>query len=185
MRKNKKKKGFTLIEAVAGLAMFAIVSTVIMNMIISVNKHNAMNKNQVDTHAISRAFNEAIKTARPVTIKDNLPDWEETDETKGKTPKYYFIAVNNVEDLTKVVVKDFLDKGTNTVAGIPYKLQDTTKDKSIEDLCGTAKDFEYGIKIKVQKRIDEKVYLFETTTMHTEKGILTATDRQFAISSEV
>ncbi|MGL5416013.1 MAG: pilus assembly FimT family protein [Clostridium sp.] len=186
MRKKKKKKGFTLIEAVAGLAMFAIVSTVIMNMIMGVNKHNAMNKNQVDTHAISRAFNEAIKTARPVTIKDKLTDWEETDEAEGKNAKYYFIGINNVDDLSKVVIKKFLNKDDTGVNGINYKLQEVTELDEIEALCNNlGQDFEYGIKVKVQKKKIEKVYLFETITMGVKEGIITATDRQFAISSEV
>ena len=185
-KKIKKKKGFTLIEVVAGLAMFAIVSTIIMNMVISVNKHNAMNKNKFDTYMVSKAFNETIKASRPVSIKDTMPNWDNTDESKGGHPANYFIAFNNIENLTDIVQGTLLKNSNPIISGINYSFNIVLSSQDIESLCNLyGKGYEYGIKIKIQKKVDEKVYLFDTVTMNIKEGVITSTERQFAISSEV
>lgn len=44
-------------------------------------------------------------------------------------------------------------------------------------------NYKYGIKITVQKKDTEKVYLFDTDTIDVKGGITTVTTRKFAISS--
>lgn len=191
-KKIKKKKGFTLIEVVAGLAMFAIVSSVIMNMILDVNKYNAENKNQFDTSSMSRAFNEAIKNKRP---KDNPypTTWDGATSNVDGPKKTYYIGFNTIDDLnasikTKLLNKNFIDDGgkkeeTDTTYTI-RKIDENETDK-VEELSKKfyANNYKYGIKITVQKKYIEKVYVFDTDTIDVKGGLTTITTRKFAISS--
>ncbi|WP_436513126.1 type II secretion system protein [Clostridium thermobutyricum] len=191
-KKIKKKKGFTLIEVVAGLAVFAIVSSVIMNMILDVNKYNAENKNQFDTSSMSRAFNEAIKNKRP---KDNPypTTWDGATSNVDGPKKTYYIGFNTIDDLndsikTKLLNKNFIDddskkEETDTTYTI-RKIEESETDK-VEELSKKfyANNYKYGIKIIVQKKGIEKVYLFDIDTIDVKGGITTVTTRKFAISS--
>lgn len=191
-KKIKKKKGFTLIEVVAGLAMFAIVSSVIMNMILDVNKYNAENKNQFDTSSMSRAFNEAIKNKRP---KDNsYPTiWDGTTSNVDGPKKTYYIGFNTIDDLNdsiknQLLNKNFIDdNGKKEETDTTYtirKIEGSEIDK-VEELSkkSYANKYKYGIKITVQKKDVEKVYLFDTDTIDVKGGLTTVTTRKFAISS--
>lgn len=192
MRKNKKKKGYTLIEVVAGLAMFAIVSSVIMNMILDVNKYNAENKNQFDTSSMSRAFNEAIKNKRP---KDNPypTTWNGATSNVDGPKKTYYIGFNTIDDLNasiknKLLNKNFIDdNGKKEETDTTYtirKIEGSEIDK-VEELSkkSYANKYKYGIKIKVQKKDVEKIYLFDTDTIDVKGGLTTVITRKFAISS--
>ena len=191
-KKIKKKKGYTLIEVVAGLAMFAIVSSVIMNMILDVNKYNAENKNQFDTSSMSRAFNEAIKNKRP---KDNPypTTWNGATSNVDGPKKTYYIGFNTIDDLndsikTKLLNKNFIDdNGKKEETDTTYtirKIEGSETDK-VEELSkkSYANKYKYGIKITVQKKDVEKVYLFDTDTIDVRGGLTTVTTRKFAISS--
>lgn len=191
-KKIKKKKGFTLIEVVAGLAMFAIVSSVIMNMILDVNKYNAENKNQFDTSSMSRAFNEAIKNKRP---KDNPypTTWDGTTSNVDGPKKTYYIGFNTIDDLNasiknKLLNKNFIDdNGKKEETDTTYtirKIEESETDK-VEELSkkSYANKYKYGIKITVQKKDVEKIYLFDTDTIDVKGGLTTVTTRKFAISS--
>ncbi len=191
-KKIKKKKGFTLIEVVAGLAMFAIVSSVIMNMILDVNKYNAENKNQFDTSSMSRAFNEAIKNKRP---KDNpYPTiWDGSTYNVDGPKKTYYIGFNTIDDLndsikTKLLNKNFIDdNGKKEETDTTYtirKIEGSETDK-VEELSkkSYANKYKYGIRITVQKKYIEKVYVFDTDTIDVKGGLTTVTTRKFAISS--
>lgn len=191
-KKIKKKKGFTLIEVVAGLAMFAIVSSVIMNMILDVNKYNAENKNQFDTSSMSRAFNEAIKNKRP---KDNPypTTWDEETSNVDGPKKTYYIGFNTIDDLndsikTKLLNKNFIDdNGKKEEIDTTYtirKIEGSETDK-VEELSkkSYANNYKYGIKITVQKKYIEKVYVFDIDTIDVKGGLTTVTTRKFAISS--
>ena len=191
-KKIKKKKGFTLIEVVAGLAMFAIVSSVIMNMILDVNKYNAENKNQFDTSSMSRAFNEAIKNKRP---KDNPypTTWDEATSNVDGPKKTYYIGFNTIDDLNasiknQLLNKNFIDdNGKKEETDTTYtirKIEESETDK-VEELSkkSYANKYKYGIKITVQKKDIEKVYLFDTDTIDVKGGLTTITTRKFAISS--
>ena len=191
-KKIKKKKGFTLIEVVAGLAMFAIVSSVIMNMILDVNKYNAENKNQFDTSSMSRAFNEAIKNKRP---KDNPypTTWDGSTSNVDGPKKTYYIGFNTIDDLNdsiknQLLNKNFIDdNGKKEETDTTYtirKIEGSEIDK-VEELSkkSYANKYKYGIKITVQKKDVEKVYLFDTDTIDVKGGLTTVTTRKFAISS--
>lgn len=191
-KKIKKKKGFTLIEVVAGLAMFAIVSSVIMNMILDVNKYNAENKNQFDTSSMSRAFNEAIKNKRS---KDNPypATWDEETSNVDGPKKTYYIGFNTIDDLNasiknKLLNKNFIDdNGKKEETDTTYtirKIEESETDK-VEELSkkSYANKYKYGIKITVQKKDVEKIYLFDTDTIDVKGGLTTVTTRKFAISS--
>ncbi|WP_195971650.1 type II secretion system protein [Clostridium thermobutyricum] len=191
-KKIKKKKGYTLIEVVAGLAMFAIVSSVIMNMILDVNKYNAENKNQFDTSSMSRAFNEAIKNKRP---KDNPypTTWNGATSNVDGPKKTYYIGFNTIDDLndsikTKLLNKNFIDdNGKKEETDTTYtirKIEGSETDK-VEELSkkSYANKYKYGIKITVQKKDVEKVYLFDTDTIDVRGGLTIVTTRKFAISS--
>jgi prepilin-type N-terminal cleavage/methylation domain-containing protein len=200
-KKRKKKKGFTLIEVVAGLAVFVIVSSVIMNMILDVNKYNAANKNQFDTSSMSRAFNEAIKNKRP---KDNPypTTWDgETSNVDGPK-KTYYIGFNTIDDLnasikTKLLDNTFINDNSKSSDeedenGIKYVIRKTKENGNylnatdkVEELSkeSYATNYKYGIKITVQKKYIEKVYLFDTDTIDVKGGLTTVTTRKFAISS--
>lgn len=191
-KKIKKKKGFTLIEVVAGLAMFAIVSSVIMNMILDVNKYNAENKNQFDTSSMSRAFNEAIKNKRP---KDNPypTTWDEATSNVDGPKKTYYIGFNTIDDLNasiknQLLNKNFIDdNGKKEETDTTYTIRkiDGSETAKVEELSkkSYANKYKYGIKITVQKKDIEKVYLFDTDTIDVKGGLTTITTRKFAISS--
>ena len=191
-KKIKKKKGFTLIEVVAGLAVYAIVSSVIMNMILDVNKYNAENKNQFDTSSMSRAFNEAIKNKRP---KDNPypTTWDGSTSNVDGPKKTYYIGFNTIDDLNdsiknQLLNKNFIDdNGKKEETDTTYtirKIEGSEIDK-VEELSkkSYANKYKYGIKITVQKKDVEKVYLFDTDTIDVKGGLTTVTTRKFAISS--
>lgn len=186
MRKNKKKKkGFTLIEVVAGLAVFGIIATVMTSMILNVNKYNAENKNQFDASGMSRAFNEGIKSIRPV---NNIypTDWNEKSGGTDSDLKYYYISFNTIEDLNKAIKEKLLKNNSTTGAsGGYYFKKGVLETDTIEDLCldSNSSSHKYGIRIAVQNKAKEKVYVFDTETIYIKGGITTITERKFAISS--
>lgn len=193
MRKNKrKKKGFTLIEVMAGLAVFAIVTTVITSMILNVNKYNAENKNQFDANSMSRAFNEGIKSIRPIDnervpgIKGYPIEWDEQAGGIDSNPKYYYISFNTVDELNKAIKEKLLkDTSTTGSSDVYYFKKEVLVTDKIEDLCTdtNSSSHKYGMKIAVQNKATEKVYVFDTETMDIKGGITTITERKFAISS--
>lgn len=172
--------------------MFAIVSSVIMNMILDVNKYNAENKNQFDTSSMSRAFNEAIKNKRP---KDNPypTTWNGATSNVDGPKKTYYIGFNTIDDLNasiknKLLNKNFIDdNGKKEETDTTYtirKIEGSEIDK-VEELSkkSYANKYKYGIKIKVQKKDVEKIYLFDTDTIDVKGGLTTVITRKFAISS--
>lgn len=200
-RREKKKKGFTLIEIMAALLVFGVVSSAIMGMISTVNQYNAENKNQFDTSGMSRAFNEGIKNIRPVdnirsdagaaTQEKGYPDlWKENPPVAGNPTDgglfEYYIAFNTIDGLNKAIKESFLKDvpKTNNVSN-GYWFDDISSTQTIEGLATLpeVKDYKYIIRIRVQNKAKEKVYLFDTETMDVKNGITTITERKFAISS--
>ncbi|MGL5412731.1 type IV pilus modification PilV family protein [Cetobacterium sp.] len=177
---KRKRKGFTLIEVMAGLAVFAILATIVSSMILTVNKYNGENKNQFDSSSISRAFNERIKSIRP--SKNRYPvDWK---EDSGNS-EYYYISFNSIEELNKVIEEKLLKNNNKTEVIDGYYFKIDVNEEKIEDLSKESEiiGHKYGIKIKVQNKEREKVYVFDTKTIEIDSGISSVVDRRFAISS--
>ncbi|WP_297633877.1 prepilin-type N-terminal cleavage/methylation domain-containing protein [uncultured Clostridium sp.] len=150
---KRKKKGFTLIEVMAGLVAFAILTTVISSMILMVNKYNGENKNQFDSSSMSRAFNEGIKSIRP--LNSSYPvDWKENGDLK-----YYYISFNSIDELSKAIKEKLLKDNSRTemIDGYYFKTGVTEEDK-IEELSKESEDMghKYGMKIRVQNKGREK-----------------------------
>ncbi|WP_338630906.1 prepilin-type N-terminal cleavage/methylation domain-containing protein [Clostridium baratii] len=91
----KKRKGFTLIELMAGLALFTIVMLALMSLLSTAIKYNSLNKRTYNSNINSKAFFEMIKSS-----KFSIPSGVDKSAISGE----YKVAIDDELD-----IKDFSD----------------------------------------------------------------------------
>ncbi|MGG7161689.1 prepilin-type N-terminal cleavage/methylation domain-containing protein [Clostridium baratii] len=170
--KFKKKKGFTLIEIIAGLAIFVIVLTTATSLIITLFKYNSINKETFDSNSKSKIFFETVRGNRPSDIYTYPSD------------NNYYIAFNDDNDLV-VATKDNLLK--NTLNSTSSYVMGTCNGG---DGLGALKakpgviDKKYVLKVNAKKNTTQKVYEFYVSTWNIPKGETSIIERKALISTE-
>lgn len=170
--KLKKKKGFTLIEMIAGLAIFVIVLTTATSLIITLFKYNSINKETFDSNSKSKIFFETVRGNRPSDIYTYPSD------------NNYYIAFNDDNDLV-VATKDNLLKNTlnSTSSYVMGKCSDGDGLAALKAKPGVI-DKQYVLKVNAKKNITQKVYEFDVSTWNIPKGETSIIERKALISTE-
>lgn len=171
--KFKRKKGFTLIEMVATLAIFTIVIVMITSLIVTLFKYNSINKKTFDSNSMSKVFFETVRGNRP------------SDVLTYPGNNTYYIAFNNEEELVSSIkdklLIDSISDGGGFILGRCLSTDDFNSLKNKSGVQGKS----YLIKVSVNKNLREKVYEFNTESWHIPKGEVSIVSRKNLISSEI
>lgn len=165
--KMSKKKGMTLIELIAAIAIFSLVSVFLVSIITTALKFNIANKTTFDANSNSRAFYEAIRQHRPNETKVYPSD--------GK----YVIYFNNQNELLEYVKEDFNSSMIET------------RVSTFQEIKNDALSNRYAILLDI-KKIEEadtsnptkkySYYELTTSSWDLEKGEFTQIDRKSLIA---
>lgn len=156
--KKKRKKGFTLVEITAALAMFMIVMLAITTILFSVMKYQSMNQRTFNANAISKSVFEAIKEKRPALI--NNP--------QNLSGKY---VIENVE--SNVDVEDFVNNKLFNTVSRPITISDPSNYENCESYAGR---YAIGLNVTwIKEGVDSKgkevgYYKVETWCWDTSRG---------------
>lgn len=156
--KKKSKRGFTLVEITAALAMFMIVMLAITTILVSVMKYQGMNQRTFNANAISKSVFEAISEKRPTLI----------DNPKSLEGNYVIENVDSNEEVEKFVNNKLFNKD-NRPTGV--------SDPSNYDICKSHAG-KYAVGVQVQwvkegedaKRKEVGYYKVETWCWDTSRG---------------
>lgn len=169
--KKRTKKGFTLIEMLAAVAIFSVISVALVTMVTTTWKFNAANKTTFDANANSRAFYELIRENRPTSTR-KYP-------TSGN---YYNIFFNDQSELSSFVKNNF----NNTLVGY-------TPSKDFNSLKTDAGTKRYAIQVHIEKKEvinpsdnTKKTAYYELITQSYDitKGEYTEIERKAIIAEE-
>ncbi|MEG0134274.1 type IV pilus modification PilV family protein [Clostridium sp.] len=156
----KKKKGFTLIEVMAGLAMFTIVMLALMSLLSMAIKYNSLNQRTYNSNINSKSFFEMLKSDRPLA-----PAGVAKDSINGE----YKIGVDDELD-----IKNFSD------SLIKYNISGLS---SYRVGSGLADDFqnlgnEYTLGVKVEWDNSKGVYIIESWSWDMGAGEVSEINRK-------
>lgn len=157
----KKRSGFTLIEVVVGLAIFAIITVTLVSIMTLFFKVNYTNKDSYTADTYSKAFFEALRndSSRP------------SKKTANFTGQYYMLF-DDVDEVTNYGINNFKTLPTSTLSADP----NTNLTSAIEEVnnnaiaLGTDKKIGFIVKINWNNDEDKKIYEIETWTWVRDKG---------------
>ncbi|CUQ27368.1 type IV pilus modification PilV family protein [Clostridium baratii] len=155
-----KKKGFTLIELIAGLAIFTIIMLSLMSLLGMTIKYNSLNKRTYNSNINSKAFFEMLKSSKFL-----LPSGAVKNSIDGE----YKIGINS-----KIDIEQFADNliNYNNVGLNSYKVASGNAD----DFQDLGKEGTLGIKIKWD---DPKgVYIIESWAWDVGAGEISEINRK-------
>lgn len=99
MKKSlNKKKAFTLVEMIAAVSMFMIISLAVLSMITYVFKINAINRKTYDANIYAKATLESLKAYKPkvgVNIKEGSYIFTFNDMSDMDLSNYYKIFMDS------------------------------------------------------------------------------------------
>lgn len=146
----KKKKGFTLIEMIASMAMLVLIFSVIASLMLLAIKTNVRNEKDLDSNSVSKAFVELVNSKKA----DNILSIPEADKDKNilidMSGNQYKITFDDVDDLNNLVNKLF-SKATYG------SFKDITSD--FENISDDGK--KYAIKIEVSEVKEDEVSTYK------------------------
>lgn len=180
MKKNKKK-GFTLIELVAGLTIFIIVSVTIMSLIMTTFSHNAINKKTFDSNSMSKVFYETLRNNRP----GGTPYLTEAPYNTSEGGTYY-VAFDDESELTTAITNNILKESvilTSTTDNYQVGRCDKNDDFNNLKTRHGVTDNSYLMKLNIVNNTTEKVYEFTTTIWDISKGEVSSVERKSLIST--
>lgn len=149
--KNKKKKGFTLVEIMVGVALFSIVSMILVGIMSFSLRMNYTNKDSYDADSYSKAFFEALK------LQDSRPPAQPASVTFNKTYKTTF---NEISEVTHYALNEYKNlRGTIINTSVSDEINNTPS-SSAEKI---------GMIINVSWNHTDKVYQIETWTWNLDK----------------
>lgn len=179
--KNKKKKGFTLIELVAGLTIFIIVSVAIMSLIMTTFSYNTINKKTFDSNSMSKVFYETLRNNRPgaTPYLTGTP----YDTVDGGT---YYVAFDDEVGLTTAMTTNILKPTvvpTTLVGSYDVGACNKSDDfNALKSIAGVG-DNKYLMKLNIVNNSTEKVYEFTSTIWSVSKGETSSVERKSLIST--
>lgn len=171
----KKKKGFTLVEVVVGVALFSVISMILVSVMVFALKVNYINKDSYDADSYSKTFFETIKTdvARP----------QKPDATF--LTKTYYEIFNNIDEVTTFTINDFSKIKENPlgIKRIPDTINPAGGGTGLADAINhvvTNNTTGGNIALILQVQWDESnnVYQLETWSWNLNKGEATMINRK-------
>lgn len=176
--KYKKNKGFTLIEVMVGIALFAVVSAVLVSVMSFSFRMNYTNKANYDADSYSKSFFESIKNdaCKPIGQSSNF------------TNKYY-TGFDDVSEVYQYAEKRMNDLSRAVYPSIDESGVGKTAEEIIESFDGTAyANKNIGFVMEIHWKNDEpaptdtnkvyKIYEIETWTWDVDKGIASMINRK-------
>ncbi|WP_315114859.1 type II secretion system protein [Clostridium intestinale] len=146
----KRKKGFTLIEMIASMAMLVLIFSVIASLMLLAIKTNVRNEKDLDSNSVSKAFVELVNSKKV----DNILSMPDADKDKNilvdMSGNQYKITFDDVDDLNNLVNKLF-SKATYG------SFKDITSD--FENISDDGK--KYAIKIEVSEVKEDEVSTYK------------------------
>lgn len=155
---EKKKKGFTLIEMIASMAMLVLIFSVIASLMLLAIKTNVRNEKDLDSNSVSKAFVELANSDKDAGYIANNPS------------KIYLLAFDNISELQTIF-------DTKFISGDVSLIKDDSFD--INTLANTKK---YAIKVKVSKDVSLGVFKFDITSWNLNKISTSEISRTIYIS---
>lgn len=155
----KRKKGFTLVEMIAAMAMLTIILGSFGSLILTGYKQSSINSKVLDSNDISKSFFELVKNNR-------------VDYPVGT----YCIYFDNIEEL-RISFNDFKDKN---IIGNIVLTSDGSKYQQIKNNNSSGKDM--ALKVKVIKNDTDKTFEFKTTSWNLNKGEFTEVEREYILA---
>lgn len=176
IRKLKKKKGFTLVEIIAAVAIFSIIVVFLTSLMGTIFKFSSVNKKTFDSNSISRGFYELIRNNRPSST-NVYPSNLAGDGTNGV---YYVIYVKDQTDLS-LAVTSFVTNVTDTRF---IKYDKTAKTFDQIKSSNPSSDYKYAIQVLVKKETVGTNYYYEleSQTWNLNKGETTEIKRKSLIA---
>ena len=154
--KGKKKYGFTLVELMASLAIFIILTVAMVSMLTLAIKHNSINKQRYESDLNCKAVIEMMKH------NSNRP------QNKGNRNGNYYVAFDTEGEL-----KDFVDKYVKTEnASILQSIGSISDLNSAMETVknSTTPSKKYGIILKSEWKNETKLYDIELWSWDIKKG---------------
>lgn len=155
----KKKKGFTLIEMIASMAMLVLIFSVIASLMLLAIKTNVRNEKDLDSNSVSKAFVELLNSKKDAGYKINTGE------------KAYILAFKDVDEL-EGDFETFI-KGEEVSGNSNFKIIDDYKNFKVPNILETiGSDKNYLIKVRVtyeNNDVSLKVLKFEITSWNLEK----------------
>lgn len=146
----KKKKGFTLIEMIASMAMLVLIFSVIASLMLLAIKTNVRNEKDLDSNSVSKAFVELVNSKKV----DNILSIPEADKDKNilidMSGNQYKITFDDVDELNNLV-NNLFSKATYG------SFKDITSD--FENISDDGK--KYAIKIEVSEVKEDEVSTYK------------------------
>jgi prepilin-type N-terminal cleavage/methylation domain-containing protein len=142
----KKKKGFTLIEVIASIAMLVIIFSVIASLMLLTIKANIRNEKDLDSNSVSKAFVELINSKKDADFKVNTSD------------NVYILVFDNIAELQNIFNNEFILGNSSIIKQENFDIATLNNSKK------------YAIKVKVIiKDIDLGVLQFNITSWNLSK----------------
>lgn len=142
----KKKKGFTLIEVIASIAMLVIIFSVIASLMLLTIKVNIRNEKDLDSNSVSKAFVELINSKKDADFKVNTSD------------NVYILVFDNIAELQNIFNNEFILGNSSIIKQENFDI--STLDNSKK----------YAIKVKVIiKDLDLGVLQFNIKSWNLSK----------------
>lgn len=140
----KKKKGFTLIEMIASMAMLVLIFSVIASLMLLAIKTNVRNEKDLDSNSVSKAFVELVNSDKSADYKVN-------------TSGIYILAFKDTTELQNIFNTDFIPQNPSIIKPVNF---------DISTLASTKK---YAIKVNVIKDPGLDILKFEITSWNLNK----------------
>ena len=160
--KSRKKRGFTLVELMASLAVFIILTVTMVSMIMLAIKHNSINKQRYESDLNCKAAIELMKDS------SNRP------KNKGNRNGDYYFAFDNEAD-----IKGFISKFVDTADGSAglEQFDSTIKLENSDGLAAAMQkvkdmysDKKYAIILSSKWNDSNKLYEIELWSWDINKG---------------
>lgn len=164
----KKKKGFTLIELIVALAIFAISTSAIATMVNTSSNIYSIEDKKISVITSAQKIMQGLKS----NGAEGLKKFYENETLKAKTGTYFYIFFDNRDRLLESKIKH---GGTEEKAK-PIILDETKYIKTGKDSTGNyeecsknnTQDKKYGALIQITKETEEKYYGFDTYKLKVE-----------------
>lgn len=158
--KNKKNSGFTLIELMVGIALFAIISMVLVSVMSFSLRMNYINKDTYDSDSYSKAFFEALKTENARPGKPTHPP----GGTVGSFDKVYKKTFSDVAQVTSFALNEYKNQSGVEIAD--PTLPTANISDAINAISGSPDNPSdiMGMMVKIHWNSTQEIYEIETWT---------------------
>lgn len=177
----KKKKGFTLIEMIAAIAMFAIISLVFVSMISFAFKINSINRQTYESDTNSKIFFETLKKNENKIPKPITPEPAQPSPRAPNNGRY-IMTFNNGSDEIDTFVQNKLLQNKMTLMDLDPR---TDMDDMVAFVKAIPSAKDYAIVIEIKWDTESEVFEIETWSWEISKGKVSMVSRKTLIGPKI